>query len=124
MLVMANPGTGSETRASTWRLALIGLLLAGCAQAAGAEGAKRPEPEVFGQFDGDPMYSVLPLGAIPAIEQPEFVSGEEAARQMSPDEAILGVVIGAEAHAYSQWQLDSHEIVNDVLSGTAIAATW
>lgn len=111
-------------RSALCLVVLNGFLIAGGTQAAPAEDAKRPEPEVFGEFDGDPMYTVLPVGAIPAIEHPEFVTGEEAARQMSPDEAVLGVVIGDEAHAYSQWQLDSHEIVNDVLSGTAIAATW
>jgi hypothetical protein len=34
------------------------------------------------------------------------------------------VVLGGEARAYSLWQLDAHEIVNDQIAGTAIAATW
>jgi hypothetical protein len=86
--------------------------------------AQRKAPTVFGEFDGDPMYTVLEPDAIPAIRDPEFVTGAAAAAQMSPNEPVIGVVIGGEAHAYSTWQLDAHEIVNDRIGGTAIAATW
>jgi len=89
-----------------------------------SESQKRPEPEVYGTFHGDPMYTVLPLDAIPAITEPQFLGGEEAAAQMSADEPVLGLVVGGEARAYSLWQLDSHEIVNDVVGGVALAATW
>ena len=82
------------------------------------------EPEVVGVFDGDPMYAVLPLDAIPAISEPTFVSGEEADRQMQTDEPVLGLAIAGDTRAYSLWQLDAHEIVNDSVGGRAIAATW
>ncbi len=82
------------------------------------------DADVFGTFDGDPMYTLLEPDAIPAIRDPEFVSGEEARAQMSADEPVLGVVIGGDALAYSLWQLDAHEIVNDVVGGRAIAVTW
>ena len=85
---------------------------------------QRPEPEVVATIAGDEVYQVLSLGAIPAIDDPEFVSGEEANRQMRPEEPVLGVVVGGEARAYSLWQLDAHEIVNDRIAGAAIAATW
>ena len=39
-------------------------------------------------------------------------------------EPVLGIVLDGEALAYSLWQLDAHEIVNDEIKGTAIAATW
>ncbi len=103
------------------RVALATALLVAVASAAVAE---RPEPEVHGTFDGDPMYTVLPVDAIPAIRAPEFLNGEAADGQMSPDEPVLGVEIAGESHAYSLWQLDSHEIVNDTVGGRAIAATW
>lgn len=86
--------------------------------------AQRPDPEVHGMFDGEPMYTVLPPNAIPAIMAPEFVSGADAAKQMLPQEPVLGVVIGGEARAYSAWQLDAHEIVNDTVGDAAIAVTW
>jgi hypothetical protein len=43
---------------------------------------------------------------------------------MRPKEPVLGVVVDGEARAYSLWQLDAHEIVNDEIAGSAIAATW
>jgi hypothetical protein len=86
--------------------------------------AQRPKPEVVGTFDDDTMYQVLPAGAIPAINDPTFVSGEEAAKQMSQDEPVIGLVIDGEARAYSLWHLDAHEIVNDVIGSAAVAVTW
>ena len=86
--------------------------------------AKLPEPEVVATIGGEDVYQLLPVGAIPAIDNPEFVSGTDADQQMRPEEPVLGVVMGGEARAYSLWQLDAHEIVNDQIAGTAIAATW
>ena len=37
---------------------------------------------------------------------------------------IIGVVLDGEARAYSIWHLDRHEVVNDRLGETPIAATW
>jgi hypothetical protein len=86
--------------------------------------AQRPEPKVFAEIDGDPIYTVLEPDAIPAIRAPSFVTGRAADAQMKPDEPVIGVVIDGEAHAYSTWHLDAHEIVNDQIAGTAIAASW
>lgn len=86
--------------------------------------AQRPKPEVVATVGGDEVYQVLPVGAIPAIDRPEFLSGAEADQQMRPEEPVLGVVVDGEARAYSLWQLDAHEIVNDRIAGKAIAATW
>jgi hypothetical protein len=98
--------------------ALIGLAVTIPAQ------AQRPKPEVVATVGGDDVYKVLPVGAIPAIDDPSFLSGAAANAQMSPGEPVLGIVLDGEARAYSLWQLDAHEIVNDEIKGTAIAATW
>ncbi len=82
------------------------------------------EPEVHGEFQGDKMYTLLPPDGIPAIQNPEYVTGEAAAEQMLPDETVIGVVDGDDAICWSTWQLDHHEIVNDVIAGKSIAATW
>lgn len=76
------------------------------------------------EHDGDPVYRVLAPGEIPAIEDPEFVSAEVGDLQMAADEPVFGLDIGGEARAYSLWQLDRHEIVNDEIGGVALAATW
>jgi hypothetical protein len=86
--------------------------------------ARQRSPEVVATIGGEEVYQVLAVGTIPAIDDPEFVSGADADRQMRADEPVLGVVIDGEARAYSLWQLDAHEIVNDQIVGRAIAATW
>ena len=86
--------------------------------------AERPKPEIVATIGGEDVYQLLPDGEIPAIDDPEFVRGTDANRQMRAEEPVLGVVIAGEARAYSLWQLDAHEIVNDEIAGRAIAATW
>ena len=113
-------------RINKWsrQLTALAVFWLAFALASGSTPGQRREPQIHGTFDGDPMYTVVPPGAIPAINDPQFVSGAEAAAQMSPDEPVMGIVINDEARAYSLWQLDAHEIVNDTIGGSAIAVTW
>lgn len=75
------------------------------------------------QTGDDRLYSVLPRDAIPAIDRPAF---EPAAsnRSLARREPVIGLVGDREARAYSTWQLDRHEIVNDVFEGRPVAVTW
>ncbi len=75
--------------------------------------------------EGEPVRNVLPRDAIPAIMEPNYVTGKAADSIMHPEEQVLGIV-GPEgtAVAYSTWHLDSHEIVNDRIDGAALAVTW
>jgi len=104
----------------TTSLVLVSALAAACGTA--------PEPErsfPSETIEGVPMYTVLPPDAIPAIDEPEFVSAAEADAFLDPMEPVLGVVgANGTAKAYSAWQLEGHEIVNDVLDGQPIATTW
>jgi len=84
--------------------------------------AQAPRQERVG--DGVLLH-VLPPDRIPAIDNPEFVAAKEADRFMQPEEPVLGLFDGKVAKAYSLWQLDQHEIVNDSLPGLgAVAVTW
>lgn len=58
------------------------------------------------------------------IISPPVVSADKA--EILPNELVLGVEINGAARAYSINQLTGpqREIINDVLGGTAIAATW
>ncbi|MBQ00560.1 MAG: hypothetical protein CL477_07730 [Acidobacteria bacterium] len=67
---------------------------------------------------------VLPRDAIPAIDDPRFESVAEADRYLAEDELMIGLVGETEQRAYSTWQLDAHEIVNDVFEGRPLAVTW
>lgn len=102
--------------------AIFGSLLLATAMVTGAQ--QRRAPEVVDTIEGDPVYKLLEVGGIPAIDDPEFVTGSAAQAQMRPEEPVMGIVMGGEARAYSLWQLDAHEIVNDTIKGSAIAVTW
>lgn len=98
-------------------ITLIGLLLWSSLW------AQREEPKKT-MIRGEPMYTVLEPGAIPAIFDPEFIDVDSARSLYYPDEPLLAVVVDGQARAYSTWHLDRHEVVNDRIAGTAIAATW
>jgi hypothetical protein len=86
--------------------------------------AQKGTPEVYDTVDSDPIYRLLPPNAIPAILNPEYLSGEDADQQMRDTEPVMGLLIGGQSMAYSLWQLDAHEIVNDVVNDIPIAVTW
>ena len=67
---------------------------------------------------------VLPRDAIPAIDNPLFDTVAEADRYFSDNELVIGLVGETQQRAYSAWQLDGHEIVNDVFEGRPLAVTW
>lgn len=90
--------------------------------AAGLAGAH--EVPSMTQPEDDTLYVVVPKDAIRAIDHPEFVSVEEADRRMAGEEIVIGLVGEREQRAYSTWQLDTHEIVNDVFEGRPVAVTW
>lgn len=80
---------------------------------------------VSSQADRDvEMRTVLGRDAIPSIDNPRFVSVEQANRDYQDAELIMGVEINGDARAYSVPMLSRHEIVNDVVGGEPIAVTW
>jgi hypothetical protein len=70
------------------------------------------------------IVTLLPRDAIPAIDNPTFLSIEDADQVYSPDELVIGVEFNGEARAYSIPLLSRHEIVNDTVGGVKIAVTW
>lgn len=86
-----------------------------------AEDARASTGERYGDYD---IITVLPRDAIPAIDDPVFISVDEADEAYFADELILGVEINGDSRAYSIPMLSSHEIVNDVVGGRKIAVTW
>ena len=70
------------------------------------------------------IVTLLPRDAIPAIDNPQFLSTEEAEEFYGPDELVLGVSFDGDTRAYSVPFLSNHEIVNDTVGGEKIAVTW
>ena len=70
------------------------------------------------------LVTLLPFDAIQAISDPDLIVASEADSTIDPDEQVLGISINGEHRAYSVRQLSRHEIVNDLVGGVPIAATW
>ncbi len=70
------------------------------------------------------IVTLLPRDAIPAIDNPQFLTAAEADEFYDPNELIIGVEFAGDARAYSIPLLSSHEIVNDTVGGEKIAVTW
>ena len=70
------------------------------------------------------VVTLLPRDAIPAIDNPQFLSADEADEFYDPDELVMGVSFNGDSRAYSVPFLSNHEIVNDTVGGVKIAVTW
>lgn len=70
------------------------------------------------------VVTLLSYDAIPAIDEPEFMSVDAARQVFKPDERVLGISLNGEHHVYSVPTLSRHEIVNDVVGGVPVAVTW
>ncbi|NJD69283.1 MAG: DUF3179 domain-containing protein [candidate division NC10 bacterium] len=108
----------------TWKWLFVGLVAFAASMGGSGPalaGTAGPFSEVV---NGAPIMTVLPKDAIPAIDHPTFVSATEGDRVMQPEEPVLGLTDGKVAKAYSLWQLNHHEIVNDQLGTLPIAVTW
>ncbi|MGH2740486.1 MAG: DUF3179 domain-containing protein [Actinomycetota bacterium] len=76
-----------------------------------------------GNFDPRRMIDLLPPDSIPAIDDPRFVSIEDA-DFLSPNEPVVSLELNEEARAYPLQILTWHEIVNDVVAGQPVAVTY
>ena len=85
----------------------------------GGNGTARP-----GETLNLEIITILGKDGIPAILDPQFVSGAEAAEQMVDSERVLGVSINGDHRAYPLNQLSRHGIVNDEVGGVPVAVTW
>jgi len=115
-----------------WLLA-PSLLLVACSAAADSVSEPSQAPAAPGEqsrsstgesYEDYEIVTLLPRDAIPAIDDPVFMTAEEADGSYADDELIMGVEFNGDARAYSIPLLSSHEIVNDVVGGVKIAVTW
>ena len=99
-------------------LTAAAFILLGCARDSGMVNASAPARD----YSDDRILTALPYDAIPAIQDPEFVSATKA--KLAADSPVIGVSFNGESHAYSIYLLNGHEIVNDEVGGVKIATTW
>jgi len=65
-----------------------------------------------------------PKDGIPAIDQPVFVSTQEADQWLGDREPVIVVAMGADVRAYPLQILMWHEIVNDRVGGVPVTITY
>lgn len=65
-----------------------------------------------------------PKDGIPSIDDPRFVTVEEAKQWIAPQEAVLAMTRGDTTRIYPLQILMWHEIVNDTIGDLPVAVTW
>lgn len=65
-----------------------------------------------------------PKDGIPPIDEPKFVTPDEASQWLDPREPVVVVVLHSTARAYPLQILTWHEIVNDTLAKTPVSVTF
>jgi len=65
-----------------------------------------------------------PPDGIPSIDDPQFVSVQEASKFLEDSELVLGLNINGDIRAYPLQILVWHEIVNDKVGGMPVAVTY
>ncbi len=65
-----------------------------------------------------------PKDGIPSIDEPSFVSAEEASNWLERGDPVFGLARGGEVKAYPQLILVLHEICNDVVDGEPVSVTY
>ena len=89
---------------------------------AGSAGAQESEETVTG---GEPYHGVLQYRAKDAklaLVRPAFVSAEEA--RLPAGVSVVGASVNGEHRAYPLYILKNHQVVNDLVGGVPIAASW
>ena len=97
------------------------LTLNACSDPAASDVSSDQDASRYEEFQ---LVTILPKDAIRSIDNPRFYSPDEADREYTSGEMVIGVEVGGSARAYSVDLLANREIVNDVVGGVAIAVTW
>ncbi len=113
-------------------LVILGLLVVGF-WVRGVPGGNGPPFSTFGwktNFEKHtiPYSEILsggpPKDGIPSVDNPSFVSAEEANAWLRDSEPVVSVFINREAKAYPLQILTWHEIVNDAVAGVPVSVTF
>ena len=83
-----------------------------------------PLPMSGDDLRGEARSGGPPKDGIPSIDEPKFVSPDEADGFLDAGDIVFGVVRGESVKAYPQKVLVWHEIVNDVLDGDRVSVTY
>jgi hypothetical protein len=115
-------------RRMTFAAVVLGLL--GGTLYLGFQGRQEPTPPQASESDppdlipDSALVDVLSPDSIPSIDEPKFLSPEQAARWLADREPVVSLELAGDARAYPAQILTWHEIVNDVVGGSPVAVTY
>jgi hypothetical protein len=137
----SSQGSGSQGSGSSGQSGMVEVEFQG-----GPEGPDYQDPELpssfqnqnqppnAGQFDTDFSRATIsyadvisggpPKDGIPALDDPDFVSVDEADEWIGDEESVLVVTQGGETHIHPIQILMWHEIANDVIGGVPVTVTY
>jgi hypothetical protein len=70
------------------------------------------------------LWGGVKVDGIPPLEEPRFVTPEDAAAWIDPSDRIIGVEINGDARAYPLRIIDWHEMVNDTVGGVPVSLAY
>ena len=73
---------------------------------------------------GEILSGGPPRDGIPPVDNPKFISVDQAGEWLQPVEPVILVQVGDDARAYPLQILTYHEIVNDTVDGLPLAVTF
>jgi hypothetical protein len=88
------------------------------------EDEQLPLPMEPSELQDKAISGGVPKDGIPSIDDPSFVSADEASTWLDPGEPVLGLKKREVVTAYPQAILVWHEICNDVVDGTPVSITY
>jgi hypothetical protein len=70
------------------------------------------------------VWGGVATDGIPPLEEPNFVTAEEAAEWIVPSDQVIGVAINGDVRAYPRRIIDWHEMVNDTVGGVPVSLAY
>jgi hypothetical protein len=70
------------------------------------------------------VWGGVATDGIPPLDEPNFISAEEASEWLVPSDQVVGVVINGDARAYPRRIIDWHEMVNDTVGGVPVSLAY
>jgi hypothetical protein len=100
--------------------------------------AGEQKPEYLNAGQGQPPFDITnrsipkneildggpPKDGIPALDQPRFISAQEASRVLKDKDRVIGIYQNGEAKAYPLKVMVWHELVNDRIGGQPAAVSY
>lgn len=87
-----------------------------------ASTASTDDEQYLGMINQNMVSGGPPKDGIPAIDEPAYLSADNAG--LEPSDEVFGVVVGGQALAYPQKIMYWHEVVNDEINGKKFSLTY